>query len=275
MIGAIIGDIAGSRFEFNNHRDKKFKLFTHESDFTDDTVCTVAVADWILKSADHGITCAERFASILQSWCKRYPGRGYGTHFLQWIEKPKRYNSMGNGAAMRISPVGDYFSVLPNLDYYSDMVTGVSHNHPDGLKGARAIANAIWFARNGASKADIHTNITKEFGYDLSFTCNSIRKTNEFNETCPVTVPQAIVAFLESSDFEDAIRNAISIGGDSDTIAAMAGSIAEAYYKKIPRSLIREVLIRVPAEVEAVIEEFYGMVSSRPDGDYKDIAELI
>ncbi len=271
MIGSIIGDIVGSRFEFHNHRNTKFDLFHDDCKFTDDTVCTIAVADWIIKAGEKGITSPARFASILQEWCKKYPYESYGASFLKWITNPKPYNSYGNGAAMRISPVGDYFKLKDDVIYYSDMATGVSHNHPEGIKGARTVAYAMWLARNGNTKKVIKTAIEDEFGYDLNFTCDSIRGTYTFNETCQGTIPQALVAFLESTDFETAIRLSVSIGGDSDTIACITGGIAEAFYKDIPHEFIREAVVRLPADMQDVLYQFYEILSVSQPQVYESI----
>ncbi|MCX6222475.1 MAG: ADP-ribosylglycohydrolase family protein [Bacteroidia bacterium] len=255
MIGAIIGDIVGSRFEFNNHRSTRFELFAPESRFTDDTVCTVAVADWLLHSRDS-------FTPFLQGWCIKYPMWDYGAMFRGWIHNPVPYDSFGNGAAMRISPVGDWCA--NGFNPFVEMVksvTAVSHDHPEGLKGAEVIACVIQMAWLGASKKHIRSCVER-YGYDLNFTCASIRRTNQFNETCQVTVPQAIVAFLESKDFESAIRLSVSIGGDSDTIAAIAGGIAEAYYQSIPDRLIFEARDRLPGEMLNIIDEFYKKIGN-------------
>ena len=268
MIGAIIGDIVGSRFEFNNYRSKDFEFFGSDCTFTDDTVCTVAVADWILNSHEYGLTSGQRASLIIQKWCIKYPGRGYGLMFLNWINDAKPYNSFGNGAGMRISPVGLFFDNETDLFKYSDMVTAISHNHPEGLKGARAIALCMFLGRSGSSKTEIKERISSEFGYNLNQKCDVISKTNTFDETCQVTVPQAITAFLESTDFEDAIRLAVSIGGDTDTIAAMTGAIAEAYYKEIPAQIIKHVLSILPPEMVKVISEFYKLVSIGTGYDY-------
>jgi ADP-ribosylglycohydrolase len=254
MIGAIIGDIVGSRFEFNNHRSTNFELFHPDCRFTDDTVCTMAVAEWILGAIDEW-TNVRKFASHLQSWCKRYPLGDYGTMFRRWIDNPVPYNSYGNGAAMRISPVAYAFQ---NYDYsilVCDCLTKVSHDHPEGIKGAQAIVTAIYLAANGCSKESIKGLMESSYGYNLNFTCDQIRPSNQFNETCQVTVPQAIVAFIESSDFESAIRLAVSIGGDSDTIAAITGSIAEAYYG-IPPEIEKKAMLYLPLEMKIIIKNF-------------------
>ena len=268
MIGAIIGDIIGSRFEFNNYLKKDFNLMHPASFFTDDSVCTVAVADWLIKSLDYGTTSSGRFAHTLQMWCSTYPDLSYGSSFLEWIKNPVPYNSFGNGAAMRISPVGLFMDTEDDVLFYSDMVTSVSHNHKEGIRGARAVALAIFLAKSGKSKQEIKKRIFSEFGYNLDQTCDQIRKTNKFNETCQVTVPQSFVCFLESTDFVDAIRLAISIGGDSDTIAAIVGSLAEAFYKEIPSELIDFALSKLPPDMVDVVLRFseYLYDSSVPSG---------
>lgn len=263
MIGAIIGDVVGSRFEFNNHRSKDFNLIDGRCVFTDDTVCTIAVADWIMKSSDYGITSSGRFADILQDWCGKYQDLTYGAKFQEWIKDQRPYNSFGNGAAMRISPIGLYCVGEKALFRYSDMVTSVSHNHPEGMKGARAVALAVYLGNVGASKSNIKSRIESDFGYDLNFTCDSIREKNEFNETSQVTVPQSLVCFLESTDFVDAIRLAVSIGGDSDTIAAITGSIAEAFYKDIPEELVDFALSKLTGDMLDVVLRFPGYLQNK------------
>lgn len=262
MIGAIIGDIVGSRFEFNNHRNIDFELFHQESRFTDDTVCTMAVADWIVNVNEWEMNKGPEFALMLQSWCKHYPMGDYGSMFRRWIENPVPYNSFGNGAAMRVSPVADYFTSVDDLFPSIEMVTAVSHNHPEGIKGAKATAIAIWQARHGADKNEIRSVVEDKYGYSLNFSCNEIRETNHFNETCQVTVPQALICFLESTDFESAIRLAISIGGDSDTIAAITGSVAEAFYG-VPEWMRDEAMRRLPLEMQKLTIDFYRMLNHK------------
>jgi ADP-ribosylglycohydrolase len=253
MLGSIIGDIVGSRFEFHNHRSTDFALFHEECDFTDDTVCTIAVMDWLVNGA-----AANTFAPTLQRWCARYRGRGYGGMFRHWIDVPVPYNSFGNGSAMRVSPVGLWAASRNEALALAKQTAEVSHNHPEGIKGAQAAALAVWMARTGADKNAIRHAITQDFGYNLSFTCDEIRPTYRFNETCQDTVPQALVAFLESSDFESAIRLAISIGGDSDTLACITGGIAEAFYKTIPDSIQQAAWKFLPNEMLQVVDAFYG-----------------
>ncbi|HBN85772.1 MAG TPA: ADP-ribosylglycohydrolase, partial [Clostridiales bacterium] len=244
MLGAIIGDIVGSRFEFNNFRSKDFALFTEKNEATDDSIMTLAVADAIIKT-DKRETKAEEFyvflekavVSSMQDIGRMYPFCGFGGMFSQWVfsSNPKPYNSFGNGAAMRISPVGFIAKSEEEAIRMSKVVTVVTHNHKEGIKGAEATVVAIYMARQGCSKEQIRERINREY-YGLDFTMDEIRHSYQFNETCQETVPQAIQAFLESTSFEDAIRTAISVGGDSDTLAAITGGIAQAYYG-IPKDI--------------------------------------
>jgi ADP-ribosylglycohydrolase len=273
MIGAIIGDIVGSIYEFDNHKSKEFELFSKESTFTDDTVMTIAVADFLL--CDHGNPGQPRYISYLHKWYKLYPNESYGAKFTVWIKqfdkidytKYKPYNSFGNGAAMRISPVGDTLTTKENVKF----ITEVSHNHPEGIKGAQAVASLILLARTEKDKAKLRKYIVREFGYDLSRTVDELREVYEYNETCQKTVPEAIICFLESTDFEDALRNAISIGGDSDTLACITGGIAETYYQEIPKWILEEALKRLPEDIREVVKRFYDEVSHY----YPKIAEVI
>ena len=277
MIGAIIGDIVGSIYEFDNLKSKEFDLFQKESTFTDDTVMTVAVADFIMD--EHGNPGQPRFISYLHKWYKLYPYESYGAKFTQWIKNfdkihyvdYKPYNSYGNGSAMRISPVADSISSMESCMENAKFVTEVSHNHEEGVKGAQATASMIVLARDEKDKEKLRKHIVKEFGYDLSSTVDELREVYEYNETCQRTVPEAMICFLESTDFEDAIRNAISIGGDSDTLACITGSIAEAYYQKIPEWIIKETIKRLPDDIKRVLFNFYEEVQSK----YPKIAELI
>jgi ADP-ribosylglycohydrolase len=273
MIGAIIGDIVGSIYEFDNHKSKEFPLFKKESTYTDDTVMTVAVADFMM--CDHGNPGQPRFISYLHEWYKKYPNESYGAKFTNWIKQfdtiryvdYKPYYSFGNGAAMRISPVADMFGSRENVKF----LTEVSHNHPEGIKGAQATSSLIVISRKEKDKATLRQYIEKEFGYDLNRTVDELRETYEYNETCQRTVPEAIICFLESTDFEDAIRNAISIGGDSDTLAAITGSIAEAYYQEIPEWILEETVSRLPQDIKAVLKRFYQEVKYH----YPKIAEAV
>jgi ADP-ribosylglycohydrolase len=228
MIGAIAGDIIGSVYEWVNIKTTDFPLFSSENFFTDDTVLTVAVADCIL----HGHDYAEKF----REYTRDYPGRGYGGAFLNWASAPDSmpYNSWGNGSAMRVSPVGFAFKKLEDVLEEARKSAEVTHNHPEGIKGAQAAATAIFLARSGEKKLKIKSYIEETFRYDLSQSLDSVRSHYKFDVSCQGSVPQAIIAFLESSDYEDAVRKAISIGGDSDTIACITGGIAQAFYGSVP-----------------------------------------
>jgi ADP-ribosylglycohydrolase len=226
MLGAVIGDIVGSVYEWNNVRHKDFgPLFHPKAFFTDDTICTVAVADALVNERHAG--------EALKEWGLRYwDNGGWGKMFSRWLQSPglEPYNSYGNGAAMRVAPAGLLANSVEEVSILSRRVTEVTHNHPEGLKGAEATALAIFLARQRVTPQNIKVAITERFGYDLERTPDDIRPTYRFNETCQETVPQALVCVLTATDFEDAIRNAISIGGDSDTVAAIAGGVAEALF---------------------------------------------
>lgn len=231
MLGAIIGDIVGSRFEWNNHRSKDFELFTPECSATDDSIMSLAVGQAILMCGGEYDQLAQEAITCMQGLGQRYPDAGYGGRFGVWLyqQHPEPYNSWGNGAAMRVSACAWAAGSLEEALFLSDTVTAVTHNHPEGLKGARATTSAICLARQGADIKEIRRHLESQY-YPLDFTLDAIRPSYRFNESCQQTVPQALVAFLESVSFEDAIRGAISIGGDSDTLAAITGSIAQAYY---------------------------------------------
>ncbi|AFA48375.1 GNAT family N-acetyltransferase [Acetobacterium woodii] len=277
MLGAIIGDIVGSRFEFNNHRSKAFDLFTDNCRITDDTIMTLAVASAIMEAEEQLESAAEigdnnreyyRLVEVLavktmQNLGRSYPNYGYGDRFAQWLssDQPKPYNSFGNGAAMRISPAGFAAKTETEARILSEVITRVSHNHPEGLKGAEATVMAIYMARNGADKQAIRDRINGYF-YTLDFTIDGIRDTYRFNETCQETVPQAITAFLESTSFEDAIRTAISVGGDSDTLAAITGAIAEAYYG-IPENIKEKALTYLDTNLQAIYEAWQEFKKKR------------
>lgn len=250
MLGAIIGDIIGSAYEWNNVKSKVFPLFSHTTDFTDDTVMTIAVADKILNK--------KGYTEVFKEYGRKYPDAGYGGHFYQWLmnSNDEPYFSFGNGSAMRVSPVGFAYDTLEEVLAEAEESASVTHNHPEGIKGAQAIAAAIFLARTGDSKLQIKKYVEKQFGYHLSRTIDEIRPGYTFNETCQGSVPEAIIAFLESNDYEDAIRLAISIGGDSDTIACITGGIAEAFYKDIPDHIVCKALVYLPEEFIDIIEAF-------------------
>ena len=231
MIGAIAGDIIGSLYEWNNIKSKEFDLFNPHSFFTDDTVMTIAVGLALTECKGKYDKLSERVIEYMKMLGQKHPHAGYGGHFGMWLisADPQPYNSYGNGAAMRISPVAYFADTIDDVKKLSYAVTSVSHNHPEGIKGAEATAVAIFLALQGKTKEEIKDYIVKNY-YPLEFTLDEIRPTYTFDVSCQGSVPQALEAFFESNDFEDAIRNAISIGGDSDTIAAITGGIAEAYY---------------------------------------------
>lgn len=231
MIGAIIGDIIGSQFEFINYtsknmmfKDYKFYMFTEKCKPTDDSTLTIAVLDCLINK--------KPYPETFKDYAKKYPNAGYGSSFIQWVDREgyEPYESYGNGSAMRVSPVAYFFDTVEDVLAEAQKSAMPTHNHPEGIKGAQAIALAVYYARKGESKDFIKNQIIERFGYNLNRTLDDIRPTYEFSATCQLTVPEAIIAFLESENFEDCIRKAISIGGDSDTIACMAGAIAEAYY---------------------------------------------
>lgn len=256
MLGAIIGDIAGSRFEWNNIKTKDFEFFTDKCFVTDDSIMSLAVAKAIVESKGDYTELGAKTVKYMQEIGRPYPDCGYGGMFLHWMysDDPKPYRSFGNGAAMRVSACGFAAVSMAEAIGLSRMVTEVTHNHPEGIKGAEAVTAAIYMARTGSRIAQIREYINKNY-YPMNFTLDGIRDSYRFNETCQDTVPQAIMAFLESNSFEDAVRNAISIGGDSDTLAAITGSIAEAYYG-IP-SEIREQALTYMDELQlSLLHEF-------------------
>ena len=233
MLGAIIGDIIGSRFEFHNIKTKEFTLFHPRCDFTDDSVMTLAVTCALLDSKPDYSDLSQKAIQYMQKLgAELYPnGRGYGGMFRKWLQSdnPQPYNSWGNGSAMRVSPCGWFGKDLDEVKLLSRLVTEVTHNHPEGLKGAEATAVAVFLARTGLSIDEIRDFIMENY-YNVDFTLDEIRMAYFFDVSCQGSVPQALVAFFESTSYEDAIRNAISIGGDSDTIGAITGGVAEAYY---------------------------------------------
>ena len=250
MIGAIAGDIIGSVYEGNEVKSTGFELFAPESTFTDDTILTVAVADCILHSKE--------YATTFKEYGRKYPNAGYGGMFLMWLlsNSFQPYNSFGNGSAMRVSPVGFAFTSLEETLQEAERSAVVTHNHPEGIKGAQAVAAAIYLARKGEGKDKIREHIERNFGYNLRQTLDEIRPYYGFDETCQGTVPQSIIAFLESENYEDAIRKAISIGGDSDTIACITGGIAQAYYTKIPEYIIKAVRKILDSDLLAMVDLF-------------------
>lgn len=251
LLGAMAGDVIGSFYEFNSTKSTDFPLFTPYSRFTDDTVMTVANADWLLTG--------DSLLGVMQDYGNRYPNAGYGGMFRSWLREydPKPYHSFGNGSAMRVSPVGWAFDTLEETLNAAKQSAAVTHDHPEGIKGAQATAACIFLARTGKSKEEIREYIEQTFGYNLNRTCDEIRPAYDFDVTCQGSVPESIIAFLESTDYEDAVRLAVSLGGDADTMGAIAGGIAEAYYKEIPPYIKEEVLKRVPKEFVDTMQRFY------------------
>jgi ADP-ribosylglycohydrolase len=250
MLGAIAGDIIGSVFEFNPTQRADFPLFTDESRFTDDTVLTAAVAFAIMTDGD--------YASAMRIFGRLYPLAGYGAMFREWLMSPvpKPYNSFGNGAAMRVCPIGFAFGSVPEVLAEAKRSAACTHNHPEGIKGAQAVALAVFLARQGEAKDTIKQEIVTRFGYDLSRTIAEIKPNYSFNETCQRTVPEALTAFLEGRDFEETIRLAVSLGGDADTLACIAGGIAHAFAGELPADVSRQVRARLPKDLLEIIDDF-------------------
>lgn len=255
-MGVVAGDMIGSVYERFPIKEMDFCLFNKDSHFTDDTVMTMANADWLLHGGD--------LASIMQKYGRKYPHVGYGGRFCQWLSEinPQPYRSFGNGSAMRMCPVGWAFDSLEETLGAARENAEVTHNHPEGIKGAQATATCVFLARIGKSKEKIKKYVEETFGYNLNRVCEEIRPTYDFDVTCQGTVPEAIIAFLESTDYENAIRLAISLGGDADTLAAITGGIAEAYYKEIPVYIEEWVLQRLPEEFIRLMQEFWEKYGS-------------
>lgn len=259
MYGALLGDMIGAPYEFDRgNKSKEFPLFCENSRFTDDSVMTIAVAEALLDSRfldDDSIRAA--LIKSMRKWGKKYPDAGYGRKFLCWLREkdPKPYGSCGNGSAMRVSAAGWLFDTLEETREKARLTAEVTHDHPEGIKGAEATSGAIFLARTGRSKEEIRDYIVQEFGYDLSRTCDQIRPSYYHNESCQKTVPEAITAFLEGTDFEDVIRTAVSLGGDCDTLTCIAGSIAEAFYG-VPAILKAECKRRLPEDMAYILGRF-------------------
>ena len=250
MLGAIAGDVIGSVYEAHPIKYTDFPLFGRCSRFTDDTVLTVAAAYAILEECD--------YATAFKTFGRKYPGAGYGASFYQWISSSegRPYNSWGNGSAMRVSPIGFAFDSIEAVLEEATRSAAVTHNHPEGIKGAQATALSIFLARRGEDKDIIRSEIERRFAYDLGRSVDNIRPEYRFDVSSQGSVPESIIAFLESEDFEDAIRKAISLGGDSDTMACIAGGIAQAFYREIPESIVANVRERLPDEFLEIIDTF-------------------
>ena len=275
MLGAIIGDTVGSVYEFDNTKDYNFPLFTRRSCYTDDSIMTMAVAWWLLRDPQHRYETLERTMVEFGGHCP-CPMGGYGGGFKTWLFFPEAlysydnqmgelpyqsptgrhpYGSWGNGSAMRVSAVGWFFDTLEETEEVAAISARITHNHPEGVKGAQASAAAIWIARNGKSKDAIRDYIESKYGYDLSGTWEEYNRTYHWEDSCQGTVPPAIVCFLESTDFEDAIRKAVSIGGDSDTLACITGGMAEAFYGGVPQEMAERTKIPFPGVFNDIISE--------------------
>lgn len=261
MYGAIIGDIVGSRFEFDRgNKSREFELFGKGCEFTDDTVMTVAVAEALLdagKDADEK-TIKDYLIRSLKKWGQKYPDAGYGARFIDWVlsDDPKPYGSYGNGSGMRVSPAGWLYDSMERTREVARWTSEITHNHPEGIKGAESTAAAIFLARNGASQKEISDYIEKGFGYDLSRTLDEIRPCYHHVEDCMKTMPEAFECFLESESYESCLRNVMYIGGDTDTLCAIAGAIAEAYWG-IPEEMIKQAEFYLPDDIKTVVKRFY------------------
>lgn len=260
MYGAILGDMIGAPYEFDRgNKTKDFEMFNDRVSFTDDSVMTIAVADALMRISSDADDDDVKTAVIqsMQKWGKRYPWAGYGQRFFIWLSKknPQPYGSWGNGSAMRVSSVGWLYNSLEETRRYARLTAEVTHNHPEGIKGAEAVASAIFMARNGASKDEIKKYIIQEFDYDLSRTCDEIRPEYYHIESCQETVPEALTAFMEGADFEDVIRTAVSLGGDCDTLTCIAASIGEAFYG-LPDNMKDECRKRLPKDMLRILDRF-------------------
>lgn len=257
LISAILGDIAGSIYEFSPHKGLNINLQQSHMDYTDDTIMTIAVADWVLNDKRHTKIGLVR---KMQEWGRKYPHPmgAYGNMFSQWLRSnnPKPYNSWGNGAAMRVAAVGFAFDSLEETLEIAKKSAEVTHNHPEGIKGAQATAAAIFLARTGSTKEAIRQYVSEKFGYDLNRTCDEIRPTYAFDGSCQGTVPESILAFLDSKDYEDALRLCISLGGDADTMGAITGAIAGAFYHKIPNALYEFGMNKLPDDIKKIVSQF-------------------
>ena len=279
MLGAIIGDTVGSVYEFDNIKTTDFPLFDPQSNYTDDSVMTMAVAEWLLTDPKHGMDTLE--ATFL-AFAKKYPCPmgGYGGGFHRWLFHPERipsyegfgdyepgqrhpYNSFGNGAAMRCSANGWMFDTLEETERVAGLSAAITHSHPEGIKGAQSTAAAIYLARNGMSKEEIKAYISAKYSYNLDRTCEEIRPVYDWDSSCQGTVPEAMVAFLDSTDFESAIRLAVSLGGDSDTLACITGGIAEAYYDKIPNGMALKIWELIPADFKNILRKMEAQTNYR------------
>ena len=264
MLGAVAGDIIGSAYEFTEQKRYDFELLPQGSCFTDDTVMTLAVAHWLAHYDEEGLT-NEQLIATMQEFGRKYPFAGYGSSFNSWIwsEEPRPYNSWGNGAAMRVSPVGLYAETLDDALALAKQTAEVSHNHPEGIKGAQAVAAAVWMAKHGHTKEQIRDYITEKFNYDLTRTVDEVRTTYQWDVSCQGSVPESIICFLEGKDFLDVVRLAVSLGGDADTMACIAGSIAACVYP-IPEWIINRCEYLLPEHLLHTLQAFEGYLNILP-----------
>lgn len=266
MIGAVIGDVVGSKYEFDNIKTKDFEFLASDCYFTDDTVLTMAVCE-VLLEVSKDMTDDEIRSMMTRSirkWGRKYPDESYGIRFGRWLmaDDEKPYGSFGNGSAMRVSSAGWLFDDMETTRRMARLSAEVTHSHPLGVKGAEAVAAAVFMARNGASKKDIWFYMEDEFDYDVHFCCDEIRETYSFDETCEGTVPEALAAFFDGTDFEDSIRNGVSLGGDTDTLCAITGTISEAYYG-VPADYEAEVRYYLTDEMNSLYERFKAVKRER------------
>lgn len=258
LLGAIAGDVIGSDYEFDSTKDYHFELFKSDMSYTDDSIMTIAVAQWLLDSEKRS---AEDLIHSMKYWGRRYPypKGAYGGYFSQWLERDdltQPYGSWGNGSAMRVSGCGFAAQSLDEALDLAKRSAEVTHNHPEGIKGAQATAAAIYLARHGKTKENIREYVTRQFGYDLSRTCDEIRPSYDFDGSCQGTVPESLIAFLDSKDYEDAIRLTISLGGDADTMGAITGGVAAAYYGGVPDGIGQFALDTLPDDLATVVKRF-------------------
>lgn len=252
MLGAIAGDLIGADYEFSGIKTKDFPLFRDAGRVTDDSIMTIAVAKALLTDGD--------YCRWVREIGRRYPDAGYGGMFFRWLhwDHPEPYNSWGNGSAMRVSPVGWAFDTVEEVLREAERSAAITHNHPEGIKGAQAVALAVYMARTGSGRTDIREEIVSRFGYDLDRTVDAIRPDYYFDVSCQGSVPESIICFLESTSVEDAIRNAVSLGGDTDTQGCMAGAIAEAYHGGLPTDMASQTLAKIPEDLLPIVKQFIG-----------------
>lgn len=266
MLGAIAGDVIGSVYEFKPWKGdwRDFPLFSKYSGFTDDTVLTFAVAKSLIDSSKEERLFRENLISNFRVSAETYPYAGYGTKFYHWVfsEDTEPYNSFGNGSAMRVSPVGWAFDTLEDVEKWAALSAEVTHNHPEGIKGACSTAGSIFLARTGKSKNEIRDYVTGKYGYNLNRMIHEIRLTYKHIETCQDSVPEAIIAFLESNNFEEAIRKAVWLGGDADTQADIAGAIAEAFYGGVPDKISKEAIKRLDENLRDQLRQWHIWVEN-------------